>query len=400
MPRTETPPRPGLHLVCLLVILGLALLAGPAAASSQPYLEQTDPLQALASASTIPQTALWQGTQSLNTAYATGSSQPVNGFFDFFTDWFDWFNDKKDEVTGDKYSDAGIPHDAFYSSLYGMNVQQLDSMSVDDFSRVLRYAGPWVRINMSTAEVSENNWFRLEPGLSKLRQAANSTGIQPNLLVNLSGYSSGGDEPLLSSLSWDDKASRYSDLAYRLTEKVHSSGWGDAIFEAWNEPDNTSSSIGIGVSAGSSEFNTGLTKLCNAFSTGVRRAGGTTAFSPFMTLNDSKIDSVRTVWNNVQGGFDYFSAHIYDDDAGHTKYWAQQTKAFTGSRPVIISEHGYNSAPHDYDQYRRQAWALYQGFGADTLKGVMGYVYASDDSHWAIGAGDDFFWKVTHDSRP
>ncbi len=386
-----------LRLACLAALLGLTLGAAPAQASRQPSLDQTDSYQAYSSASKSLQAA-YDG-QSWDTVNASGAPQPVNGFFDFFTDWLDWFNDKKDEVTGDKYSDAGIPHDPFYASQYGMNVQQLNSMSVDDFSRVLRYAGPWVRFNMSTAEVSENNWFRLDPGLSKLRSAADSTGIQPHLVINLSGYSSSGDEPLSRGLSWDDKASRYSDLAYRLTDRVRSQGWGDAIFEAWNEPDNSSSSIGIGA-ATNTEFKDALTKLCDGFSTGVRRAGGTTAFSPFMTLNDSKIDTVRSVWNNVQGGFDYFSAHMYDDDAGHTKYWAAQTHAFTGDRPVIITEHGYNSAPHDYDQYRRQAWALYQGFGASNLKGVMGYVYASDDSHWAIGANDDFFWKVTHDSRP
>lgn len=395
---TFASPTRGLsgRLACLAAaVLMVALLAAPAAASRQPYLDQA---QALASATLGGQVAYGGQTPTWDTMDASGQGQPLNGFFDFFTDWLDWFNDKKDEATGDKYSDAGIPHDPFYSHLYGMNVQQLDSMSVDDFSRVLRYAGPWVRFNISTAEVSENNWFRLDPGLSKLRSAANSTGIQPHLVVNLSGYSSGGDTPLERGLSWDAKASRYSGLAYRLTDRVRSQGWGDAIFEAWNEPDNSSSSIGIG--APGSEFNSALTKLCDGFSSGVRQAGGTTAFSPFMTLNDSKIDTVRTVWNSVQGGFDYFSSHIYDDDAGHTKYWAQQTKSFTGSRPVIISEHGYASSPHDFDKYRRQAWALYQGFGAENLKGVMGYVYASDDSHWAIGANDDFFWKVTHGSRP
>jgi hypothetical protein len=394
---SKTPRRLWLHLACLAAML---VLAAPAVASRQPSLDQTGVLDSFASATTGSQAAYLSQSQAWNNVDATGAPKPQNGFFDFLTDWLDWFNDKKDEVTGDKYSDAGIPHDPFFSSQYGMNVQQLNSMSVDDFSRVLRYAGPWVRFNMSTAEVSENNWFRLDPGLSKLRAAADSTGIQPHLVVNLSGYSSGGDEPLSSGLSWDDKASRYSDLAYRLTNRVRSQGFGDAVFEAWNEPDNTSPSIGIGPGAGSADFTNGLTKLCNAFSTGVHRGGGTTAFSPFMTLNDSKIDSVRTVWNNVQGGFDYFSAHMYDDDAGHTKYWAAQTHAFTGDKPVIITEHGYNSSPQDVDKYRRQAWALYQGFGSSNLQGVMGYVYASDDSHWAIGANDDFFWKVTHASKP
>ncbi len=331
---------------------------------------------------------------------ASDGQPTVNGFFDWFTDLFDWFNDKKDEVTGNKYDDAGIPHDAFQWSYYGMNVQQVDTMSVADFEKTLRYSGPWIRFSISTDEVAENNWYRLQPGLSKIRQAGNNTGIAPNVVINLTGYSnaSSGDEYLLSGLSWSDKANRYHNLAYSLVNKVRSLGWGDVIYEAWNEPDH--GVYGIGVSAGTSAFTDGLTSLLNGFSSGVRQAGGTTAFSPFMTLNDSKIDTVRTVWNKVQSGFDYFSAHEYDDDAGKAKYYAQQTKGFTGNRPVLITEHGYQSSPHDYDKYRRQAWALYQGFGADVLRGVMGYVYGSNHQPWVIDANDDFFWKVTHDSKP
>ena len=342
---------------------------------------------------------LYQGVQGTG-EYPTG--QVANGWFDWIGDLFDWFDEKEDELTGNNYDDAGIPHDAFFWSYYGMNVQKVDTMSTADFARTLTYAGPWLRINMSTDEVAEENWYRLEPALAHLRAAANSTGIEPNLVINLSGYSyyDSGDDYLLRDLSWEEKGDRYSSLAFELTEKVHSLGWGDAIIEAWNEPDNTNYYLGIGPSSGSAEFKTGLIELLDGFSAGVREAGGITAFSPFMTLNDTKIDTVRYVWQHTHAGFDYFSAHQYDDDPGKVRYWAEQTKGFTGDRPVIITEHGYQSSPKDADKYRRQAWALYQGFGADTLRGVMGYVYASDHQPWAIGDNEDFFWKVTHDSRP
>lgn len=336
-----------------------------------------------------------------STLTSLGYGGKANGFFDWFTDLFDWFSDKKDEITGPDYDDAGIPHDAFSWSQYGMNVQQLDTMSVNDFELCLRYTGPWLRINMGTDEVAESNWYRLEPGLNKLSQASARTGIAPNLVVNLSGYSSysSGDERLLSSLSWQEKSNRYQNLSYKLTTKVKSLGWENAIMEAWNEPDN-GAPLGIGVAHDTNEFKDGLISLLNGFSNGVRAAGGYTAFSPFMTLNDSKIEVVKNVWRATNSGFDYFSAHQYDDDAGKTKYWAAKTKEIIGDRPVIITEHGYQSSPKDADKYRRQAWALYQGFGANQLKGVMGYVYASDHTPWVIGSGEDFFWKVTHDSRP
>ncbi len=319
-----------------------------------------------------------------------------------FLDWlFDWFSDAKDEVTGPDYDDAGIPHDAFNWSYYGMNVQDVDTMTVADFERTLRFTGPWLRFTMHTDEVSESNWYRLEPGLSKIRSAGRSTGITPKVMINLSGYSNsgGGSDPLRSDLSWGEKASRYGTLASRLVNKVRSLGWGDVIYEAWNEPDN-SSPLGIGPEAGGEEFNEGLSQMLESFSASVRGAGGRTAFSPFMSLNDSKIGTVKAVWNRVQSGFDYFSAHQYDDEPGKVKYWAEQTKGFTGNRPVLISEHGFQSDPKNADKYRRQAWALYQGFGADVLKGVTGYVYGSSHQPWAIDANEDFFWQVTHDSRP
>ncbi|MFH1057244.1 MAG: hypothetical protein V1797_01035 [Pseudomonadota bacterium] len=333
--------------------------------------------------------------------YGLGYQGHTSGMFDWFTDLFTWFEDKKNEITGPEYSDAGIPHDAFTWSKYGMNVQQIDSMSVHDFELCLQYAGPWLRINMHTDEVAESNWYRLEPGLARLGAAAANTGIAPNLVVNLSGYSSfsSGDDYLLGSLSWQDKSNRYQNLAAKLTSKVHSLGWGGAIFEAWNEPDNAAP-VGIGVKHDTAEFKDGLISLLNGFSNGVHSAGGYTAFSPFMTLNDTKLDVVKNVWRATQGGFDYFSAHQYDDDPGKVKYWAGKTKELTGDRPVIITEHGYQSSPKDADKYRRMAWALTQGFGEGTLKGVMGYVYASNHQPWVIGADEDFFWKVTHDGRP
>lgn len=336
-------------------------------------------------------------------ADATGSDdgRVSFNFLDWLTGIFDWFNDTKDEVTGQQYDDAGIPHDAFTWSKYGMNLHDINTMSVGDWEKTLNFAGPWVRFTMSTDEVSENNWYRLAPGLSNLGAAAGNLGISPKVVINLSGYSSsgGGSDPLLENLGWTQKAERYQTLAQRLVNKTRSLGWNDVIYEAWNEPDH-SGILGIGPSAGSAEFNDGLSEMLNSFSTGVHSAGGTTAFSPFMSLNDSKLGTVKVVWNRVQSGFDYYSAHQYDDTAGKVKYWAQQTKAITGDRPVIITEHGYQNSPKDYDKYRRQAWALDQGFGSDVLKGVMGYVYASGHTPWVIDANEDFFWKVTHDSKP
>jgi hypothetical protein len=333
--------------------------------------------------------------------YALDQQGDASGWFDWFTNLFDWFKDKADEVTGPSYSDAGIPSDPFTWSKYGMNVQQIDTMSVGDFELCLRYSGPWLRINMHTDEVAESNWYRLEPGLRRLGDAAANTGVSPNLVINLSGYSSysSGDEYLLRGLSWQDKSNRYQNLAAKLTSKVHSLGWGSAIIEAWNEPDN-GDPIGLGVKHDTNEFKDGLITLLNGFANGVRSAGGYTAFSPFMTLNDTKLDVVKNVWRATESGFDYFSAHQYDDDPGKVKYWAGKTKELTGDRPVIITEHGYQSSPKDATKYRRQAWALNQGFGDGVLKGVMGYVYASNHQPWVISPGEDFFWKVTHDSRP
>lgn len=402
-----------------LLLLVLALLAGAPAlaqAASSPGLSPLVYYGGLDSGPQGLENTLYAYSQSGESTTnnnaslyqgATGAGgktagQANSGWFDWFTNIFDWFGDKADELSGNKYDDAGIPHDAFFWNYYGMNVQKVDTMSASDFATCLNYTGPWLRINVSTDEVAEENWYRLEPALRNLRAAANSTGIEPHLIINLSGYSNSasGDDYLLRTLSWGEKGDRYGDLAFELTEKVHSLGWESAIIEAWNEPDNSNYYLGIGPSAGSSEFKTGLEELLTSFSEGVRNAGGLTAFSPFMTLNDTKIDTVRTVWKDVQGGFDYFSAHQYDDDPGKVRYWAKETKKFTGDRPVIISEVGYQSSPKDADKYRRMDWALYQGFGSDTLKGVMGYVYASDHQPWAISGNEDFFWKVTHDSKP
>lgn len=415
-PPLASPRRAFLGFV-LLALAWLGLAAAPALASTGAGLSPLVYYGGLDGGSTVFDNAqyaytvsgevtansgtnLYLGQTDSGTA-TTGQSQS-SGWFDWLTDLFDWFEDKTDELTGNKYDDAGIPHDAFSWSYYGMNVQKVESMSVSDFVTCLTYTGPWLRINMSTDEVAEENWYRLEPALRNLRTAANSTGIDVNLVINLSGYSNytSGDDYLLRNLSWQEKGDRYGDLAFELTEKVHSLGWGDAIIEAWNEPDNSNYYIGIGPSAGSSEFKTGMVELLTSFSDGVHAAGGVTAFSPFMTLNDTKIDTVRSVWKDVESGFDYFSAHYYDDDPGKARYWAKETRRFTGDRPVIISEIGFQSSPKDADKYRRMCWALYQGFGSDTLKGVMGYVYASDHQPWTIDKNEDFFWKVTHDSRP
>ena len=239
-------------------------------------------------------------------------------FLDWLDDILDWFDDKKDEVTND-YNDDGIPNSAFYWDRYGMNVHNVDTMTVEDFERVLSYAGPWVRMSISTDEVAEENWgYRLEPALEKIRQAGLNMNIDPQVTIALTGYSnySSGTDYLLRDLSWQDKGNRYYNLAYSLTGKVRQLGFENAIIEAWNEPDHDAADIGIGISTGDSQFQSALSTLLNGFSAGVHAAGGTTAFSPFMTINDSKYDVMKSVWESTQSGFDYFSAHIYDDDPG------------------------------------------------------------------------------------
>ena len=326
-------------------------------------------------------------------------------FLDWLDDLFDWLDDTKDEVTND-YSEDGIPDSAFSWSNYGMNVHNVDTMSVEDFERILSYAGPWVRLSISTDEVAEANWsYRLEPALEKIQRAGANLNIDPQVVLALTGYSnySSGGDYLLRDLSWQDKGNRYYNLAYSLTNRVQDLGYGDVIFEAWNEPDHDASDIGIGLSTDDPEFVSALSTLLNGFAAGVHAAGGTTAFSPFMTINDSKYDVMKSVWEGTHNGFDYFSAHIYDDEPGKARYWADRVTDFTADRPVIITEHGYQNHMKDYGYYRRQAWGLYQGFnfnGETTLKGVMGYVYGSDHEPWVIDPGDDFLWLVTHDTKP
>ena len=353
---------------------------------------------------------LLEGQVETALAYSSGQNVSFQGdteaqFLDWLDDILDWFDDKKDEVTND-YNEDGIPNSAFSWANYGMNVHQVDTMTVEDFERVLSYAGPWVRVSVSTDEVAEGNWsYRLEPALDKIRQAGTNLNLDPQVVINLTGYSNygSGEEYLLRDLSWADKGNRYYNLAYSLTNKVQELGFEDAIIEAWNEPDHDAYDMGIGLSTDDPEFVSALSTLLNGFSAGVHAAGGTSAFSPFMTIGESKYDVMKTVWESTHSGFDYFSGHIYDDDPGKTRYWAERVADMTADRPVIITEHGYQAHLKDYDYYRRQAWALYQGFnhnGQTTLKGVMGYVYGSNHQPWVIDPNDDFLWLVTHDSKP
>ena len=336
------------------------------------------------------------------------------GFFDWLSDLFGWVDDNKDtikevveEVTG-VYSEEGIPNDPYTSSKYGMNLHDVDTMTVEDYKRTLSYAGTWVRISISTDEVADQNWsYRLEPFLTNLQTAADELGVETNIVINLSGYSntSGAANALYESLSWEEKASRYESLAYSLATQVHSMGHTDVIFESWNEPDNDEPGVdlGIGVSPDSDEFVNAITLLNNGFSSGIKQAHGITAFSPFMTLNEEKYDLVKEVWLATESGFDYFSFHYYDDEPGKARYYAEETVDYLANRPVIATEHGYQHHMKDTSYYRRQAWALDQGFtyqGSSTLKGIMNYVYGSNHAPWVIGDNEDFFWRVTHDSKP
>jgi hypothetical protein len=304
------------------------------------------------------------------------------------------------------YDDAGIPSSPFYPDHYGMNMHSIDQLSVDDIEKSLSYAGEWIRINVGTDEVADENWdYRLKPGLDKIHEAAGNLGIEAKVIINMTGYSenNSGGEYLLDGLGWDEKAHRYEDLAYTLASAVHSWGYTSTIFESWNEPDHEDPTKGIGLTPDDPGFVDALSGLNNGFAAGIKRAHGHTAFSPFMTFNDDKFDDILSVWERTQAGFDYFSVHMYDDDPGEARYWAEKLSDFLANRPVLVTEHGYQHDRRNTEKYRMQAWGFYQGFeynGQSTLAGVMGYVYGSDHSGWVIDPNEDFLWNITHDSRP
>ena len=361
-------------------------------------------------------TSLVKLTSAINSDSDADWDASQAGFFDWFEDLFDWWNDAEDSINdvtdevGDyldpPYDNDGIPSDAFYADLYGMNMHNIDQLSVEDYETSLSYAGEWVRINISTDEVADQNWdYRLQNGLDNIYQAGSNLGISPKVVISFGGYSSHtrGGTYLLESLSWEEKASRYESLSHTLASTVSSWGYNDVIYESWNEPDNYALDMGIGLTTDDAGFVDALSTLNNAFANGIKSAGGTTAFSPFMSFNDSKYDTVKAVWERTQSGFDYFSTHMYDDEPGSARYWAEQVVNFIGDRPVLVTEHGYQNDKRNHLLYRQQAWAFYQGFtsnGQSTLAGVMGYVYGSDHSEWVIGSTENFLWEVTHDSQP
>jgi hypothetical protein len=176
-----------------------------------------------------PTVAQSAGPESGPTSQGQGT-QPA--FFDDITDWFeDLFGDDDDR----DYEEN--PASPFFWDRYGMNCHHIDAMSVQDFERVMKNSGPWLRIGISTDEVAERNWsYRLEPALRNIRQAGINLGISPRVVIGLGGYSlqSQGSDRLLQSLSWQEKANRYHNLAASLVAKVRSLGFDDAIFEAWN----------------------------------------------------------------------------------------------------------------------------------------------------------------------
>jgi hypothetical protein len=123
------------------------------------------------------------------------------------------------------YDDAGIPHDTFFWSYYDMNLHQVETMAVDDGDTCRTYIGSWIRINMSTGEVAEENWYCLELLLRNLCSTANPTGIEPLLALSLSGYFyTNGDDYLLRFLSWEENGDCYQELTFEMIEKVHSLG--------------------------------------------------------------------------------------------------------------------------------------------------------------------------------
>ena len=113
MPR---PPRP-FRLAPFLLALALLICWQAAPAWADLPVSNQDLYSAYQAYGVYKQGRLdvsWDQVKAQEAFYTTVDTtetpKPANGFFDFFTDWLDWFNDKKDEVTGDKYDDAGIPH--------------------------------------------------------------------------------------------------------------------------------------------------------------------------------------------------------------------------------------------------------------------------------------------------
>jgi hypothetical protein len=347
-----------------------------------------------------PTVAQGANSESWRTSQNLGRQGTQPAFFDNITDWFE-------DLFGDDERDyEENPASPFFWDRYGMNCHHIDAMSVQDFERVMKNAGPWLRIGISTDEVAEENWrYRLEPALQNIRQAGINLGISPRVVIGMGDYSihSQGSDRLLQSLSWQEKANRYHNLAATLVAKVRSLGFNDAIFEAWNEPDNTPAGIGIGPDPDSQEFEDALAIMAYGFAAGVHQAGGLAAFPPLMSMNGTKFDLIRNLWQRVGSSFDYFSVHMYDDEPDTCKSWSIKTRKLIGDTPVIITEHGFQHHKKDAQRYRAQAWAFLEGFsnGSNSnLHGVMGYVYRSDDGAWEIFDDEDFFWAVTHDNRP
>ena len=301
-------------------------------------------------------------------------------------------------------STVEIPTAAFPYEQYGMNIQDIDQ-TTENILRALKGSGPWLRFTVPTDEAAEENWYRLDPFLSRVKEAkADYPGLKLLIiLTKYSGYAPGAESDihagrrLYQSLSNEEAHNRYYNLAYRLAKKLEAEGFADAIIECWNEPDHTV--FGIKLDLGE-EFVTRLTYLAKGFAAGVKASGVCQcAFPSFMSMNDSRWSYIEKLWKNCGGLFDYFNVHYYDDEPEECYKWAAKVAALTGDKPALITEHGDQHNIEDIAILRGQAWAFKLTF-KERLKAVLGYVWCSDDAGWAIADDAARLWNVTHDQNP
>ena len=296
-----------------------------------------------------------------------------------------------------------LPTGAFPATLYGMNLHD-KGQTTEALLRCLKGSGLWLRYTVPTDEVAEENWYRLDPLLARLREArASYPGLKLTItLTGWSGYPPNAADPhaadrLYRTLSDNEAHNRYYNLAYRLAKKLAAERFAYAVIEAWNEPDHEV--YGIGLPLGD-DFITRLTALALGFARGVWEAGGCgSAFPSFMSMNASRFDYIQRLWAACGSQYDYFNVHMYDESPQDCYEWAAKVADLTGDKPALITEHGDQHNKESIAILRGQAWAFQKAFG-DRLAGVLGYAACSDHAGWAIAPGADREWKVTHDQNP
>jgi len=306
---------------------------------------------------------------------------------------------------GGNKSSSNISFDPFPWSMYGQNVHH--QINIDQARRLLRYNGPWIRLNVWTSEIVEDNWS-IKNNINSILNAASKEGITPNLTFVLSGTD---DRPevqnsqnhLTPNLNIEDLSNRYYNCANKFAKELNNMNLHNVIIESWNEPDHEVYGKGIPGNFGSNEWKENLAKMNNKFAEGVKDGSGNifTAFCSFMSMNNSKFDVCSDVWRMSHSGFDYFNVHMYDDSPNEILNWSKKMKEVIVDRPVIITEHGYQNNTKNITLYRQQAYAFKDAFG-DLLKGVMGYVAYSDHHPWVVDFDgmENMSWEITHNDKP